>query len=110
MLFLLRDKNSKILLCLPLTLLLLIALDSTLGLSLQILRLFFWEVIETLDELFSQESFVLIKAVLLATESSALNVLNFELDGPGRDGGYAYVKIVFHKIIIYLSTAIPRKV
>lgn len=40
------------------------------------------------------------KAVTLASESGAFNVLYFEFDGAGGDGRNAYVEVCSHKIII----------
>lgn len=76
-------------------------LDSTLCLSL-LLRLSFFllEVIEAIDELLSEEAFVLLEPIFLAAESCCFDVLYFELDGFAGDGGDVYVEIVPHKIII----------
>lgn len=62
--------------------------------------LLFGEVIKALDELLGEEGLVFEEAVALRPEGCALDVLDFELDGSGGDGGDADVEVCLHKIII----------
>lgn len=56
-------------------------LDSTLSLGLLFyLSIFLFEVIETINEFFSEETFILLKTIFLTTESCSFNILNFEFD------------------------------
>ena len=86
-------------------------IDSTLcffGISFSFLLDWLWflcKIIEAVDKLFSEESFVLTEAVLLTTESCGFDVLDFELNASGGYGGDVYIEIISHKIIITAQTS-----
>ena len=63
------------------------------------------EVIETLDEFSGQKPFVLLEPVALRSESSGLNILDFEFDGFRGNRRDVNVKVIAHKIIITVPTS-----
>ena len=91
-LLLLRDEKAVVLL----------VVDSALGfpaLGLGFLLdfwAFFCEVVKAFNKLLGEEGFVLIKAVFLGAEDGGFDVLYFELDGFGGDGGDVDVEVVAH--------------
>ena len=62
--------------------------------------IFLCEIIEALDELFSEKIFILLKPIFLTTKGCCFNILYFEFNGFRGYGRYVNVKIVTHKIII----------
>lgn len=97
----LRNKHPILLIGRPLSQ---IASHPTLTIALRLrfsgILLFFLKIGEAIDELFGEERFILMESIALGAKGCAFNVLYLELDGFGRDGRDAYIKIVLHKFIL----------